>query len=523
MIDSNFPSPDDAAWPDARDKAIFEILDVSLEAFGWELFDYQRDFLEPPPPWEYEKIKLIIQGGAKRIGKSMMEAFRGSVTPLIPGYTTRLYGFQHENCEREFRHLKHLLIDPNWNRSLCHLHPQLLDHLTDFNDKPDKGRLVMEWAWGSNIRSMSWQQNTQWVGEPIDLGIICEPGLLPFAEAYSAKIKSNLMDRRGLCIAAGTVDDPSMMAFHDLAHDAEKSPDIFCVCEVPQWANTTLQDYSTPEKAARYIAQCKRDMTSRDFAINILGQWENYSNIAYELWTPRVGDYIKILSKEAWGMMKKIPANCDHFLVVDTGKHCACGEFIVNPAGSMVMIDMWTNYEYRAGKITLTDTRGFKSWFADILYGLQDIQDRNRNQPYVIIDPSSHFKLDIHDLGLGCVDAVNAHDYGANCFNEYLNKRRFVMVRPEGRPPYVAESELARVRWAESVSGIQGKHRLEKGSDDDHAADIVRYAAASRPLGGEPVTKRRETFVERDMRMAIQGRKSSATLYESMGGVGEWY
>lgn len=515
MSTPKLPHPYSPDWPAARNAAVARFLPKILAHLEISPFLYQHLALFPPEPYEIDDIRLIIFEGATRVGKSIIEAVRASVTPFIPGYTTRLYGWEHENCEREFRHIRRMLIDPNNPKALCHKYPELIEGLDHkyYNDNPDSGRLVMRWGWGSEIKSMSWQRKSQWRGEAIDLALICEPGLFKDGSVYSGEIRNRLTDLRGVCLSAGTADTPWMKAFHDLAHDHENHPDILCICEIPQWANPILK------LKKRDIELMKDQMAPRDFAINVLGKWENWSNIAYERFDPNNPDIVKVVPRRMWETLKRNEKSWDHFLCIDTGRHCACGQFLIGPQGQMLMIDEWTNYTYKGGqtKPALIDDRGFASWMADILSEVQERLGVNRNRPAIWGDPSSQFKQDVGNLGYGFVDAVNAHDYGVNTFNEYLAKKKFMIVRPEGRGPYTCEYELPMVRWAETPSGESGRHRLEKGTDNDHAADVVRYAAASRPLGFEFTPEPKPSIIERDIEATSNRGYSDKHIDEFMG------
>ena len=109
---------------------------------------------------------------------------------LIPQATVRLYAPEHENAQREFSHIDKFLFDER--KGLARVLPHLREGLTKYQPEPSVGRLEMAWKWGTTIRSMSWERRKQWAGEPIDLGIICEPGLQHLSQMDQAEPPGSL-------------------------------------------------------------------------------------------------------------------------------------------------------------------------------------------------------------------------------------------------------------------------------------------------------------------------------------------
>lgn len=502
------PDPDHKhAWPRYRNQMVRKLTPTLTAMAGIEPYVYQQLFLKPPPPYKLHECQFLQLAGAKRIGKSMILGVAAMPYTLIPNATIRLYAPEHENAQREFAHIDKLLFGP---KGISHQIPELKEHLVKYQPDPSVGRLEMAWDWGANIRSMSWERRKQWAGEPIDLGIICEPGLFDSISIYTRWIKPNLQDRTGLCRSAGTVDNPWMFDMHEMAHNHAEHPDIYCCCEIPRWANKSL------DINKRSIDMARREETIRDFSINWLGLWETYSNVAYEKWNPE--NHVHVVTKGTYERMQARNgrfAGWDHYLSLDTGRYCSCGEYIVNPQGVIVRIREWANYAYQAGQIVTTDNRGFRPWFNDI------IRELGGRCPLVYIDPSSQMKLDLEAMGIPHANATNGHETGVNAVNEYLAKKQFYLVKPEGAPRTILEFELPKVKWHETESGVGGYSRLQRGND--HMADEFRYALASRPLAAPYVPERPKSIVELDIAEMAKSHEFSDlddAGFEGAGGMG---
>jgi hypothetical protein len=520
-----FPDPQDPTWPDYRNYALRQMYPRLAQMLKIQLLWFQAEWLLPPV--DLKTLRFIQKAGAKRIGKSWDAGFSISPYALMPGAQVRLYGPQTENCEREFSHLKWFLFEaPN---ALAKYWPFLKERLTAYNEEPNKGPLTMRWDYGTHIRSHTYKERGAWVGEPIDLGVICEPGLFPSIRVYTKYIKPNLQDRSGLCRSAGTVDNPWMHDMHNLCSHSSRghfspteywrediTPDPnaeqYCVCQLPRWENTTLE--LDPETIRKTLA-FEMDESIRDVAINWLGMWEMYSDVAYDKWDAE--KMVEIVPDDTWKKLKAGKAGWDSFATMDTGKHKALGEYVVNPQGMVLRIDEFSNYEYRAGQIHRTDTRGLRQWFHDICADWQHHTPKGKDWERIIYgDPATQDKEDVTGMGCGWSNAINDHSVGVDRVNEYLSSNQFKIIKPASRGHIKTnlETELPRVRWQEKERGVAGRPQLIRG--DDHQADELRYGLASRPLAQEYLPERKEGPIERDIRR-YDGNEGAAYVDEQEG------
>jgi len=476
-----FPHPRDPAYPDVRNEIVRALTPRLIDYWGFTLWDYQKDFLFPPPPYDREKLTYAQLGGAKRIGKSMMLMVAAAPYLFMPGAKIRFYAPEYENAEREISWLDELLF--SGPKPLCDAVPWLSNNLIDKQVDPRTGVMQLVWNMGNGLTTSvvcrSWERRNAWVGEAIDLAVLCEPGLFPDIRVFTKYVRPNLADRSGKCIAAGTVDNPWMKDIHDMAHDHAKHPDLYCRCEVARRENLWPGVWSQEEEDRANPAKGGSE-TVRDFAINWLGHWDNYADVAFEKWAPQ--DVVKRVSATAWSAAKRIPPGWEHYLVVDTGRNISVQQWIYNGTKALV-IDEFTNYTYRAGQITPTDTRGFVPFFSDIMRSILAFR-HDMPKPIVVIDPSSHFKREVENFSLGVIDAVNAHDVGVHRTNQALHRQRVMVIRPQGRAPYALEYEIPKVKWAPGPTGQSVRHMLNKKSGADHSADGFRYGCAT-ILAGE--------------------------------------
>ncbi len=515
MTDGTFelPHANSDEWPEARNQALYRLYPAILKMLKIKLYWFQAEQLIPPVPGRLRHLRYIQNGGGKRVGKSYFLGLAAAAYPFLPGAQVRLYGPQTENAEREFTHLANFLFnDP---LALCNYYPFLKERLVEYNDEPSKGALVMKWDYGTKIRSHTWKERDAWLGEPIDLGIICEPGRFPDIRVYTKFTKPNLEDRNGLVRACGTVDNPWMFDMHGLCHHASighyskteywreqcepptEPVEQFCTCQIPRWENKRLN--IGPEMIEKLL-DFNIDESAREIAINWLGMWEMYSDTAYEDWNPE--KIIEVVPDEVWKRLKAGKAGWERYAALDTGKHNALGEYTVSPQGVVLRIDEFTNYKYQAGRIARFDTRGFRPWFRDICTNWQEHTRQDKAWERVIYgDPSSQFKDDVTSLGCAWVNAVNDHAVGVDRANEYFRNGKFKIIKPASSAHIKTnlEIEIPRARWHEKEQGIAGKPRLVRG--DDHTSDECRYYLASNPMAAEYVKERPETIEQRDARL----------------------
>ncbi len=521
----NLPDARSPEWADARNAALKKLYPKLARLLKIQLLWFQAEWILPPVL--LRALRFIQMGGAKRLGKSWIAAFAACPYALLPGAQVRLYGPQTENCEREFGWLKFFLFESP--HALVKYFPFLKERLIAYNDDPKRGALEMRWDYGTYIRSHTYKERDAWLGEPIDLGIICEPGRFPDFRVYTKFIKPNLQDRAGLCRSAGTVDNPWMYEAHELcvhsskghftkeqywreSVDCPEEAEHYCICGLPRWENVTFN--LQPEEIRRILA-FELEESAREIAINWLGMWEMYSDVAYDRWDPDT--LIEVVSDETWAALKAGKAGWESFATMDTGKHNACGEYTVSPQGVVLRVDEFSNYLYRAARIDRIDTRGFRPWFQDIVKDWQKHGRPDRGWEKVVYgDPSSHFKDDVTDMGCGWVDAINDHAVGVDRVNEYFFNKKFRIIKPASKAHIKTnlEIELPRIRWHEKERGIAGRPHLIRG--DDHQADECRYGLASRPLAQEYLPERKEGIVERDIRVC-DGEFSSRYVDDQEG------
>lgn len=515
------PHPRDPAYPDVRNTIVQALTPKLVNYWGYPLWEYQEDFLYPPAPYALSDLSYMQLGGAKRIGKSMYLMIKAAPYLFLPGCKIRFYAPEYENAEREMSWMDDLLF--SGPKPLADLFPWLSNNLISKQTDPRTGVMELVWGMGNNLTTSivcrSWERRNAWVGEAIDLAVLCEPGLFPDIRVYTKYVRPNLADRRGLCIAAGTVDNPWMKDLHDMAHDHAKHPDIFCRCEVARkenrWPGVWTQEAEDRANPARGGSE-----TVRDFAINWLGHWDNYADIAFEKWNP--ADIVKVVSNKNWMQAKSIPPAWEHYLVVDTGRHISVQQWIYNGT-KLLMLDEFTNYTYRAGQIAPTDTRGFVPFFSDVLRSVLAHRP-GMAKPVVVIDPSSQFKNDVANMGLGVIDAENSHDVGVHRCNQAFHRERCMVIRPERRGQYFLEYELPKVKWAAGPTGTSVQHRLDKRPGNDHSADVMRYAIATLLEQLEPYEpEHKPTLVEQDIAsLNKRAKKGEGDLFSdpSMGGPG---
>ncbi|KKL46999.1 hypothetical protein LCGC14_2339940, partial [marine sediment metagenome] len=322
------PSPDSKRdWPRWRDRRVLELYKKYAAYLQLDFFSFQRYFLIPPAPYKFSELQLIMLSGAKRIGKSWIDGLATLPYVTCPGAEIRLYAPVHDLAMREFVWIEKFLFGPLVNAkgqripALADRAPQLRTELVrdTFSRNPKHG-LMMQWTWGTTIRSRSLAPNDDdWVGEPIDLGIICEPGKFPDLDhSYTGVIKPNLEDRNGVVRVAGTIDRLGMKDLHEKAHDHDEYPTNFCICEVPRWANKTLFAGMSIADLQERIIQERRDSAWKDFSINWLGLWSVHAKTAIEHWDKdihvkliREASYIKLLGGPPQGWVE--------FIAMDTG------------------------------------------------------------------------------------------------------------------------------------------------------------------------------------------------------------
>lgn len=501
-----FPSTDNKRlWQPYRDAFYKEKVQELVKFLEIDLFIYQKSALIPPPPYKMYKVELIVFAGAKRIGKSMLNAIRVLPGVFLPGHITRLYAPEHRLASREFNWIKKLIFGPRDGACLVDAAPQLKQHLIEFEDNP-KHEQIMRWSNGSEIRSQSATPDMKnWVGEEIDLGIICEPGqFVDLKHAYDHYIHPNLNDRGGLVCAAGTVDKLGMKDLHEQAHDHENHPNNFCFCEVPRVANLTLFERLRTESMSHsqwmnvisaQALRARREQSWQNFSVNWLGLWSEHVSTAIEQWDTKV--HVQKVSLAAYEKLLEIPEGWFEFLGMDTGSHVACGHYIASPEGMILRIGEWVNYERRGQVEEITDSRGFGVFMKRIR------RDVGGRRLLVIGDRTSQFKDDVNEAGFSWDDAKNDHGLTVSNCNQYLSQRKFKIIRPHGSGQTMLEREVLRARWSENSIGPAAKPQLDRHTRG-HTFDEWRYALSSKLIAyARPEIDREKNWIQRDIESVI--------------------